>query len=181
MTAFFKFFSVWCIICLFSACSSGLTEDKVKAIVEETFSQEEMLLKESIEIGLVTGISESKLELYRKLEAENLVTIEKEKDGYSFSFTDLAEPYVLETKKKKKGLFSLTRLYGEVRTCYLEVDKVEDIHEVPSDNTASARITFKKIDKTPFFIFSEDKSDFKKVTINLYKTTDGKWKLLTKE
>ncbi|HAO14318.1 MAG TPA: hypothetical protein DDE71_01940, partial [Tenacibaculum sp.] len=60
-----------------------------------------------------------------------------------------------------------------------ELDEINEIHEIPEQNIATVKVTFKKVNKTPFIILMSEKSNNNEViekTIGLKKTNEG-WKL----
>lgn len=176
-------FTLITLLILLASCSSKLNESTIKNILSESLSKEDLQATEEIRIGAISYLKEDDLTTYKKLEAEGMLSIEENtaKRSHTISLSDKASEYVLETKKKSVGLWGNTATYAKIRVCNLSVGNIEDIHEVPAENTATARVTLNKVDKTPFYLLVEDKTDFKKVKLSFFKTTDNEWKLLTKK
>lgn len=161
------------------SCSSKLSESKIQSILSENFTKEDLTTLYPLEIGEISYMSDKDLTKYQKLAQEGLINIESSNITQSISLTDKASEYVSETYNKPKGIFSGgKRYFAKVRIYSYKIEGVEDIHENPSDNTATARITFKKTEQTPFIILDEDKTEFIKKKLKFYKTTDNEWKLL---
>ena len=97
------------------------------------------------------------------------------KKFYSIALTDKSKDYLLETKEYDNGIYENT-----MRTYTAEVDKVSDIHIIPEMNMAEAKATFVKKDKTPFFIFEEDQTEFLVKNVGFQKTEDRGWTSMRK-
>ena len=82
---------------------------------------------------------------------------------------------MLDTKGFYQGVYENT-----MRTYTAEVDKVSDIHIIPEMNMAEAKATFVKKDKTPFFIFEEDQTEFLVKNVGFQKTEDKGWTSMRK-
>ena len=106
---------------------------------------------------------------------EKLLSIGKPKEGefekfFSISLTDKSKDYLLETEKYGDNVYKNT-----MKTYTAELDKVSDIHIIPEINIAEAKATFIKKDKTPFFIFEEDQTEFLVKHVEFQKTEDKGW------
>ena len=176
---------------LLGACSGKLSSSKAEDLIEESLKEKPMYG----EIIIYTGdalkpsslFSEEKAKLYDKLNEDGYLKISvvekpvldwlgKPKEGeferfFSISLTDKSKDYLLETKKSySDGAYENT-----MRTYTAEVDKVSDIHIIPEINIAEVKATFIKKDKTPFFIFEEDQTEFLVKHVEFQKTEDKGW------
>lgn len=176
---------------LLGACSGKLSSSKAEDLIEESLKEKPMYG----EIIIYTGdalkpsslFSEEKAKLYDKLNEDGYLKISvvekpvldwlgKPKEGeferfFSISLTDKSKDYLLETKKSySDGAYENT-----MRTYTAELDKVSDIHIIPEINIAEAKATFIKKDKTPFFIFEEDQTEFLVKHVEFQKTEDKGW------
>lgn len=172
---------LFCVLSLVS-CSSKLNESKIRTILKESLTSEDLNASVALEIGDVSFVSNSEIEHFKILEEEGLLIAKKNSQrSYNISLTDKANPYLVETIEKKIGIFGGISLFAKMKAFTYEVNAIEDIHENPSENTATARVTLKKVDKTPFAILLKDNTDFLKKKLNFFKTTEGEWKLLRNE
>ena len=176
---------------LLGACSGKLTSSKAEDLVKESLKEKPMYG----EIIIYTGndlkpsslFSKEKAKLYDKLNEEGYLKISivekpvldwrgNPREGefekfFSISLTDKSKDFLLETKKSySDGAYENT-----MRTYTAEVDKVSDIHIIPEMNMAEAKATFTKKDKTPFFIFEDDQTEFLVKHVEFQKTEDKGW------
>lgn len=167
---------------LLTSCSSDkLTKQKVKDLYKECHEKGETQYAEKrISLGDKVLLSDrvafyNTEENYNKLKEQGLINFEKLNSsfmGYPYcriSLTDKGKEYISRVEKEK----TMMRCFS------LELDEVKEIHEIPAQNIATIKVTFKKVDKTPFMIFMSEKSrnnDIIEKTIGLKKTNDG-WKL----
>lgn len=181
---------------LLGSCSDKLTTSKAEVLVEESLKEKPMYG----EIIIYTGealkpsnlFSEEKAKLYDKLNEEGYLKISivekpvldwrgNPREGefekfFSISLTDKSKDFLLETKKSySDGAYENT-----MRTYTAEVDKVSDIHIIPEMNMAEAKATFTKKDKTPFFIFEDDQTEFLVKNVVFQKTEDKGWTSIRK-
>lgn len=171
---------------LLTSCSSDkLTKQKVKDLYKECHEKgKTQYAEKKISLG-DEALLNSRLafynteENYNKLKEQGLINFEKLNSSfmgypyYSISLTEKGESYISRVVKKKTSTKTMMRCFS------LELDEVKEIHEIPEKNIAMIKVTFKKVDKTPFMIFMSEKSknnDIIEKTIGLKKTTDG-WKL----
>lgn len=167
---------------LLTSCSSDkLTKQKVKDLYKECHEKgKTQYAEKKISLG-DEALLNSRLafynteENYNKLKEQGLINFEKLNSSfmgypyYRISLTEKGKTYISRVVKKK----TMMRCFS------LELDEVKEIHEIPAQNIATIKVTFKKVDKTPFMIFMSEKSrntDIIEKTIGLKKTNDG-WKL----
>ena len=178
---------------LLGACSGKLTSSKAEDLVEESLKEKPMYGDISIYTGEFKDgfLNEEKYKLYEKLQGDGYLkisTVEKPvldwlgkpregefKKFYSIALTDKSKDYLLETKEYDDGIYKNT-----MKTYTAEVDKVSDIHIIPEMNMAEAKATFVKKDKTPFFIFEEDQTEFLVKNVGFQKTEDKGWTSMRK-
>lgn len=181
---------------LLGACSDKLTSSKAEDLVEESLKEKPMYGEFIIYTGDALKpsnfFSEEKAKLYDKLNEDGYLKISvvekpvldwrgNPREGefekfFSISLTDKSKDYLLETKKSySDGAYENT-----MRTYTAEVEKVSDIHIIPEMNMAEAKATFVKKDKTPFFIFEEDQTEFLVKNVGFQKTEDKGWTSMRK-
>ena len=148
---------------LLGACSDKLTSSKAEKLIQEALEKEPIQGEEFIKIGdKVEFIGHSfivkeELKPYEKLKEDGMIEmILKEKDTYgdpiySIHLTDKGRQYLLRVEGDDIHI---------MKTYSATLDKVEDIHLIPEDNSAGA-ITHFKIEKTPFFVLESPKSQEK--------------------
>lgn len=180
---------------LLGACSGKLTSSKAEDLVKESLKENPMYG----EIIIYTGndlkpsslFSKEKAKLYDKLNEDGYLKtsviekpvldwLGKPKEGefekfFSISLTDKSKDYLLETEKYGDNVYKNT-----MKTYTAELDKVSDIHIIPEINIAEAKATFVKKDKTPFFIFEEDQTEFLVKNVGFQKTEDKGWTSMRK-
>lgn len=175
------------IILLLVSCSSDkLTNSQVKELIEECISKEKAFNIVDVEIVLGNETVLNKAlkptdteEIYLKLSEEGLVNIKKLETNflgyipmYNISLTDEGKKHITKIEKK-----SFTSTW--VKCFTLEIDDIKEIHEIPSENIAKVKVTFRKENKTPFMILLNDElnnDDLIKQTITFKKTNKG-WRL----
>lgn len=184
---------LFCLL-IFASCHSKLEVEDVLSAIEK---------KQVLSNGLTTGfwigdketVDKQDIWKYKKLAGEGLINLDSL--GQSFysgiycrlSLTDKANEYVEKEEDKKDrqtaeqneidrllGNETKMRKYITVRVAAIRVTEVKDIHEIPSENRAQAKIVLEAEDKTPFWLLSSDTATHKEIKINLIKTTGG-WTL----
>ena len=180
---------------LLGACSDKLTSSKAEDLVEESLKKEPIYGKVTIYTGEFEDkyLTQNQVLLYEKLQEDGYLkisTIEKPvldwrgnpREGetekfYSISLTDKSKEYLLGSNRV---LFHKSAYENVMKTYTAEVDKVTDIHIIPEMNMAEAKATFVKKDKTPFFIFEEDQTEFLVKNVGFQKTEDKGWTSMRK-
>ena len=178
---------------LLGSCSGKLTSSKAEDLVEESLKEKPMYGDISIYTGEFKDgfLNEEKYKLYEKLQGDGYLKISvvekpvldwrgNPREGefekfFSISLTDKSKDYLLDTKGFYQGVYENT-----MKTYTAEVDKVSDIHIIPEMNMAEAKATFVKKDKTPFFIFEEDQTEFLVKNVGFQKTEDKGWTSMRK-
>jgi len=178
---------------LLGSCSGKLTSSKAEDLVEESLKEKPMYGDITIYTGEFKDgfLNEEKYKLYEKLQGNGYLKISvvekpvldwrgNPREGefnkfYSIALTDKSKDYLLDTKGFYQGVYENT-----MRTYTAEVDKVSDIHIIPEMNMAEAKATFVKKDKTPFFIFEEDQTEFLVKNVGFQKTEDKGWTSMRK-
>lgn len=178
---------------LLGACSGKLSSSKAEDLVEESLKEKPMYGEIIIYTGEVKDgfLNEEKYKLYEELQGDGYLKISviekpisdwlrKMMEGefekfYSITLTDKSKDYLLETGKYNDDVYENT-----MKTYTAEVDKVSDIHIIPEMNMAEAKATFVKKDKTPFFIFEEDQTEFLVKNVGFQKTEDKGWTSMRK-
>jgi len=159
----------------------SLSNKKAKDIIEECFNQPPLpvgKIKFSTGKKFFTegknkyGQNES-ITPYRELADKGYITLEliplpKSDAGYihyNISLTNKSKDLVIEHHNR--------RTY--VKTYDWEVGEVKEVHEMEALNTAEVKVVYEKVNKTPFAILEQDRSDSKLETLLLKKTSNG-WK-----
>ena len=159
---------------ILTSCSEKLTESKVKDLINECTSKP-LENTASISLGKTTFASEKRFNIYRKLEENGLISVKKTKEKFStkydISLTEKAKPYIFESKKKGKYGYS-----AKVLLCKYEIEKIGNIRNIPSTNSAEVKVTLKKIDITPFDeVLGKNQSESVDKTILIKKTENNGW------
>lgn len=176
--------SILLFVSITSCNSQKLTKEKVKELyIECSEKGNTQYAEKRITLGNETVLNtrlkpQNSEENYIKLKEEGLIIFEKlgtsfmGQPQYKISLTEKGKSFI--SKTKKEGNWNKTW----VKCFSLELNEVIEIHEIPEQNIATIKITFKKVDKTPFIILmnKENNDDLIEKTIGLKKTTDG-WKL----
>lgn len=168
-----------------TSCSSDkLTKTKVKELYNECSKKGNTQYAEKrITLGSKTVLNtrlkpQNSEENYNKLKEQGLINFEKLETSfmgqreYSISLTKKGENYISKTEKDGKWAKTWVKCFS------LELDEIHEIHEIPGQNIATIKITLKKVNKTPFIVLMNDKTNNNLIekTIGLKKTNDG-WKL----
>lgn len=179
--------------CLYS-CSSRLDEKTVRNILESSLKEGNAANVYTIFFtGEKVLLSGNEILQYKKLEEQGFLTLDSVgkswgSDTYfNIGLTEKAEQYVDKVKDWKNDTLSeINRLLEKedaskqqvtVRVASFSVSDIENIHEIPSENRATAKVTVEKTDRTPFWILSKDTVTRKKIDISFIKTTDDNWKV----
>lgn len=174
---------------LLGSCSDKLTSSKAEDLVKESLKENPMYGKVRIYTGKMGdgSFSKEEAELYNKLFADEYIKIitDKEpvlnwrgepKEGefknlYTISLTDKSKDFLLESDNYSDGIYKNT-----MKSYTAKMDKLTDFHIV-SEKEAEANVTFLKRDKTAFFPFEKDQTDFFTQKITFIKTEKDGWKI----
>ena len=158
---------------LLGSCSDKLTSSKAEKLIQETLEKEPVQGKESIKIGdKVEFIGydfriKEELEPYEKLKDEGMIEmISKGKSNYgypiySIQLTDKGKQYLLRVEDNSEYKQHIMKTYSAT------LDKVDELHVIPEQNSARALVFF-KIEKTPFFVLENLKTQ-ERIKENLVK------------
>ena len=158
---------------LLGSCSDKLTSSKAEKLIQETLEKEPVQGKESIKIGdKVEFIGydfriKEELEPYEKLKDEGMIEmISKGKSNYgypiySIQLTDKGKQYLLRVEDNGEYKQHIMKTYSAT------LDKVDELHVIPEQNSARALVFF-KIEKTPFFVLENLKTQ-ERIKENLVK------------
>lgn len=157
---------------VFSSCSDKLTESKVKELVKECQAKSPKIETKKIDIGENSSISKD----LPKLAEKGLLKIEEFENKSPLGIV-FGKKYVVSlTEKAKPFVVNQTSYSAEVKLYTYEIDQVGSIHEIPAYNAAEVEITYKKVDKTPFYdVLETNKTDVEKTKITLGKTENKGW------
>ena len=148
---------------LLGSCSDKLTSSKAEKLIQETLEKEPVQGKESIKIGdKVEFIGydfriKEELEPYEKLKDEGMIEmISKGKSNYgypiySIQLTDKGKQYLLRVEDNGEYKQHIMKTYSAT------LDKVDELHVIPEQNSARALVFF-KIEKTPFFVLENSET-----------------------
>ncbi|GIZ15438.1 hypothetical protein [Capnocytophaga catalasegens] len=173
---------------LLTSCSENLTTSKAEDIVEEYLKEKPKNGQVAVYAGKINADSYylmgGNLEKYKKLAADRYLNMEykEEERGrwsidkyYIISLTNKSQDFVLKIIPDDEK----TRY--EMRTYTIELDEISDIFIRKEEKTATSKAKFKKKDKTPFFIFEDDPTDFSVQDVLFYKTEDKGWRLMNEK
>ncbi len=168
---------------LLTSCSDNLTNSKAEGIIRECLEKNPKYGTINFKTGEIRFNTERKpdlelIEKYKNLAIQGYILFDLKKTSkkyitYKVSFTDKAKDFVLETGKQSGfGLapknITITKVYD------YELLEAKEIREMSI--TAEVDVTYKKINKTPFYNFEKQFSDFINMEIRLYKRTNDGWK-----
>lgn len=168
------------------SCSDNLSNSKAEDIISDCLETNPKSGKISFKTGEIRFYTEKSnqlelLEKYKSISENGFITLDSIKSSkrykhttYNVTFTDKAKDFVLETGKKT--MFGTNKNVSVVKTYEYEVDEVKEVHEIPSLNSAEVTVIYKKENKTPFYEFEKDKTDFITKKIGFRKTTSDGWK-----
>ncbi|MEB3040711.1 hypothetical protein [Capnocytophaga gingivalis] len=173
---------------LLGSCSDKLTSSKAEKLIQETLEKEPVQGKESIKIGdKVEFIGydfriKEELEPYEKLKDEGMIEmISKGKSNYgypiySIQLTDKGKQYLLRVEDNSEYKQHIMKTYSAT------LDKVDELHVIPEQNSARALVFF-KIEKTPFFVLENSetqeriKENVVKRALDFRKLEEKGWKV----
>ena len=173
---------------LLGSCSDKLTSSKAEKLIQETLEKEPVQGKESIKIGdKVEFIGydfriKEALEPYEKLKDEGMIEmISKGKSNYgypiySIQLTDKGKQYLLRVEDNGEYKQHIMKTYSAT------LDKVDELHVIPEQNSARALVFF-KIEKTPFFVLENSetqeriKENVVKRALDFRKLEEKGWKV----
>ena len=173
---------------LLGSCSDKLTSSKAEKLIQETLEKEPVQGKESIKIGdKVEFIGydfriKEELEPYEKLKDEGMIEmISKGKSNYgypiySIQLTDKGKQYLLRVEDNSEYKQHIMKTYSAT------LDKVDELHVIPEQNSARA-LAFFKIEKTPFFVLENSetqeriKENVVKRALDFRKLEEKGWKV----
>ncbi|EPD27701.1 hypothetical protein SAMN05444420_105115 [Capnocytophaga granulosa] len=152
-----KFLVFLTIALLLGACSDKLTSSKAEKLIQEALKKEPIQGEESIKIGDEVEfighdfIVKEKLKPYKKLKEEGMIEmVDKgisryDAPLYSIQLTDKGKQYLLRIEDDGKYKQYIMKTYSAT------LDRVDELHVIPEQNSARALVSF-KIEKTPFFV-----------------------------
>jgi|GEM_PF-2239657 hypothetical protein len=184
--------SIITIFTIISCGSDQLSKSEAKSVFKEC--QEKLgkkLFKTNIYRYGIIDISESDsensfnlLDKHKEMENLGLVTIsEPKKDTRQFG---RAKGNIIEVSLTPKGKEYLVgrvdnmfgNLSAQFKSAEYEVKEITEIQEIPERNEAKVKMTFERVNETPFFEKANEKKNPKEFSdsATYRKTTDG-WKL----
>ena len=173
---------------LLGSCSDKLTSSKAEKLIQETLEKEPVQGEESIKIGDKVEfigydfIVKEKLKPYEKLKDEGMIEMiskGKSKYGdpiYSIQLTDKGKQYLLRVEDNGGYKQHIMKTYSTT------LDKVDELHIIPEQNSARALVFF-KIEKTPFFVLENSeiqgriKENVVKRALDFRKLEEKGWKV----
>jgi hypothetical protein len=170
---------IFVIVSLIS-CSDKLTESKVEELLAScletnpVIETSELITGKRL-IGYELGTTELKklVELEKQGYVKLVYSEEKKLITYQYctiTLTPKSSPYIISTLNIGDENHNKIKLYRNI------LDKVGTIQEVPAYNGAYVKITYKKVDTTPFFKhYSNDLNDKSEQRVSLKKTENKGW------
>ena len=189
------------ILVLYSCSSDNLSNSKAEKIISECLEKEPLQRSVSIQLNN-TQISGDNISKYEKLKEEGYIEMTSTKPNLTKPVKKGNDPlaewrYEAElkryhrnldrnknnydikiTKKAKKYIENATENsdWVKTKTFKYEVDKVLEVQEIPSLNSAKVKVRYKATDITPFAVLaSKDPAEFLVKDLNMTKTSNG-WK-----
>ena len=161
-----KFLAFLAIGFLLGACSDKLTSSKAEKLIQEALKKEPVQGEESIKIGDEVEfigydfIVKEKLKPYEKLKEEGMIEMvykginRYDAPFYSIHLTDKGKQYLLRIEDDGKYKQYIMKTYSAT------LDRVDELHVIPEQNSARALVFF-KIEKTPFFVLENLETHYK--------------------
>ena len=158
---------------LLGACSDKLTSSKAEKLIQEALEEKPVQGEESIKIGDEVEfigydfIVKEELKPYEKLKEEGMIEMvykginRYDAPFYSIHLTDKGKQYLLRIEDVGKYKQHIMKTYSA------SLDKVDELHVIPEQNSARALVFF-KIEKTPFFVL-ENLNTQERIKENLVK------------
>ena len=158
---------------LLGACSDKLTSSKAEKLIQEALEEKPVQGEESIKIGDEVEFSgydfivKEELKPYEKLKEEGMIEMvykginRYDAPFYSIHLTDKGKQYLLRIEDVGKYNQHIMKTYSA------SLDKVDELHVIPEQNSARALVFF-KIEKTPFFVLENLKTQ-ERIKENLVK------------
>ena len=158
---------------LLGACSDKLTSSKAEKLIQEALEEKPVQGEESIKIGDEVEfigydfIVKEELKPYEKLKEEGMIEMvykginRYDAPFYSIHLTDKGKQYLLRIEDVGKYKQHIMKTYSA------SLDKVDELHVIPEQNSARALVFF-KIEKTPFFVLENLKTQ-ERIKENLVK------------
>ena len=158
---------------LLGACSDKLTSSKAEKLIQEALEEKPVQGEESIKIGDEVEfigydfIVKEELKSYEKLKEEGMIEMvykginRYDAPFYSIHLTDKGKQYLLRIEDVGKYKQHIMKTYSA------SLDKVDELHVIPEQNSARALVFF-KIEKTPFFVLENLKTQ-ERIKENLVK------------
>lgn len=185
---------LFCLIFL-ASCHSKLEVEDVLSAIESHSRSYEYEITTSFWTGDKELVEKKNVDKYKELENKELIKLDSVGDLYYMGvyyrilLTDNAKEYIVNIEDNKDVQTAeqkeIDRLLGHekakrelvtARVATIRITEIKDIHEIPSENRAQAKIVLEAENKTPFWLLSEDTTTRKEIKINLIKTTEG-WRL----
>jgi len=190
-----KIITILILTLLFTSCSDNLTNSKAEDIIKECLEKNPQFGKIDFKTGEIMFNTETKyqqklLEQYKNLASKGYIFLDLKKSSkkyitYKVSFTDKAKDFVLETGKLSGLGLGAKRNITVIKIYDYELHEVKNVREETYGSAtgdvivtrAEVAITYKKINKTPFYDdLAKNKSDFINQEIKFKKTASGVWK-----
>ncbi len=158
---------------LLGACSDKLTSSKAEKLIQEALEEKPVQGEEFIKIGDEVEfigydfIVKEELKPYEKLKEEGMIEMvykginRYDAPFYSIHLTDKGKQYLLRIEDVGKYKQHIMKTYSA------SLDKVDELHVIPEQNSARALVFF-KIEKTPFFVLENLKTQ-ERIKENLVK------------
>ncbi|WP_158974936.1 hypothetical protein [Cellulophaga sp. L1A9] len=167
-----------------TSCSDKLTNSKAENIIEECLNDNPKYGEIVFKTGELRFYEKKEddaksLLAYKKLSTEGYINMDSISFSsrynysiYKVSFTDKSKDFVLENETD--AFYGV--LKSTVRTFDYKIDEVKEVHEIPSLHAAEVTVVYLKKNKTPFFEFENDNTDFITKKLGFRKTSDNGWK-----
>ncbi len=171
-------------IILFISCSDNLSHSKAKRLIEDCLEKDPKVETVKLQYGKISFRKKDKdlLDRYKILEADGYLTLDSigveksyygNKSLFNIVLTDKSTDFIIEQAQSR---FSESIYNAKIKVFEYEVDEIKEIQEIPSFNSAEARVNYKRTNITPFVILrDQNETDFKIVRESFGKTSEG-WK-----
>ncbi|MEO9511876.1 MAG: hypothetical protein ABJN84_08915 [Flavobacteriaceae bacterium] len=170
------------LLSMFACGSDNLSNSKAEKVISKCLELKPELRKANLRIGKATfsnkEYDQELLSKYIALTDQGYLEMELLKD-ITTGWRKGTQEY--EVKLSEKALEYMHQIpengnLAVAKTFAYEVDKVLEVQEIPSMNSATVKVQYKAVDITPFSIFSKkDPKEFLIDDLKMRKTSNG-WK-----
>ncbi|MBC9795119.1 hypothetical protein [Sinomicrobium weinanense] len=169
---------------LFISCSNTISKAEAEKIIKDCIEEHPKHGKIYVWKGRNTFYKDSilhneRLDVLKKLGEEGYLKLDLEEQRdtctiYNLTLNNKSKEYTL--KSYEKTGWNIETDYEVLKTYDYEFVSIKEIWKVPKTKATLVTVVYKKVNKTPFFELSEDKTDFKTVKETIWESSYDYWK-----